>query len=48
VDIQMADAAIVVCDATPSYVGANRDYFVETLGWQCSWSAQLVALADYR
>ena len=44
----MADVAIVVCDATTSYVEANRDYFVETLGWHCPWSAQLVALADYR
>jgi glucose/arabinose dehydrogenase len=48
VDIQMADAAIEVCDATPSYVEANRDYFVGTVGQYCPWSAQLVELVDYR
>jgi hypothetical protein len=32
VDIQMAEAAIEVCDATPSYVEAHRDYFVGVVG----------------
>ena len=39
---------IEVCDASASYVEANRDYFVETVGRYCPWSAQLIALADYR
>ena len=47
-DYQMADSAIEVCDERPSYVEANRDYFVETVGRYCPWSAQLIALADYR
>ncbi len=48
VDIQMEEAAIEVCDATPSYVEANRDYFIENVGWYCPWSARLIQLVDYR
>ena len=48
VDIEMAEAAIEVCDATPSYVEANRDYFIEVVGRYCPWSGQLVGLVDYR
>jgi hypothetical protein len=48
VDIGMAEAAIEVCDATPSYVEANRDYFIQTVGRYCPWSAQLVQLVHYR
>ena len=39
----MAEVAIEVCDATPSYVEANLDYFIQ-LGHYCPWSAQLVGL----
>lgn len=48
VDINMAEAAIEVCDATPSYVEANRSYFIDVVGRYCPWSARLVELVDYR
>ena len=44
----MAEVAVEVCDATPSYVEANQDYFVDVVGSYCPWSAQLVGLVDYR
>ena len=47
-EIQMAEVAIEVCDARPSYVEENVGYFVETLGSYCPWSAQLLSLTDYR
>jgi hypothetical protein len=46
--IQMAEVTIEVCDARPSYVEENRDYFLDTLGTYCPWSAQLASLVDYR
>ncbi len=46
-DIEMAEVAIEVCDATPSYVEENVDEFVENVGRYCPWSAKLVELQDY-
>lgn len=47
-DVQMAEVTIEVCDATPSYVEKNLDYFVGTVGRYCPWSAVLVDLEDLR
>ena len=47
-EIEMAEAAIEVCDALPSYVEANRDEFIQTAGRYCPWQARLVGLEDQR
>lgn len=46
-DTTMAEAAIEVCDAVPSYVERHRDEFVEVVGGFCPWGARLVELRDY-
>jgi hypothetical protein len=46
--IEMAEIAIEVCDGTPSFVEEELDYFVETVGRYCPWSARLVAVENYR
>jgi hypothetical protein len=47
-DIAMAERAIELCDARPSYVEENVDEFVGTVGRYCPWHARLVELRDYR
>ncbi len=44
--VVLTEAAIEVCDATPSYVEENPDQFF-LIGY-CPWSAELIDLADYR
>jgi len=46
--IEMAEITVELCDGTPSLVEEELDYFVETVGRYCPWSAQLVAVEDYR
>ena len=46
-NIEMAENAIEVCDARPSYVEENRDYFVDQVGRYCPWSARLVDVEDH-
>ena len=46
-DTVQAEAAIEVCDATPSYVEDNRDEFVEVVRGYCPWGARLVELRNY-
>ena len=46
-DTTMAEAAIEVCDAVPSYVERHRNEFVEVVGGFCPWGARLVELRDY-
>jgi hypothetical protein len=46
-DIAMAEYAIELCDARPSYVEENVDEFVGTVGRYCPWHARLVELRDY-
>lgn len=46
--IEMTEAAIELCDATPSYVEEHLTEFVETVGSYCPWNAELVDLVDYR
>ena len=47
-DLQMAEVTIEVCDARPSYVEENLDYFVNSVGRYCPWGAVLVNLEDFR
>jgi len=46
-DIAMAEVAIELCDALPSYVEENVDEFVERVGRYCPWAATLVELRDF-
>lgn len=47
-DIAMAEVTIELCDGRPSDVENSLDYWVDTVGRFCPWSARLVALHDYR
>jgi len=47
-DIAMAEMTIELCDGIPSFVEANIDYWVNTVGRFCPWSATLVSIKDYR
>jgi hypothetical protein len=47
-EIEMAENAIELCDATPSFVESNRNEFIEQVGRYCPWSAQLVNVVDCR
>ena len=46
-DIEMAEAAIEVCDGLPSYVNEHLDDFI-ALGRYCPWQAALVDVRDAR
>jgi hypothetical protein len=47
-DIVMAEITIELCDGLPSHVEENLDYWVDTVGRFCPWSAELVDIEDYR
>jgi hypothetical protein len=47
-DIAIVEVAIELCDGRPSDVENNQDYWIDIVGRFCPWSAQLVALNDYR
>lgn len=47
-DVQMAEFTIEVCSGLPSYLEDDLDYWVNTLGQFCPWSAELVEVQDYR
>jgi hypothetical protein len=47
-DITMAENTIELCDGVPSYVEAHLDEWIADVGYFCPWSAELVALEDYR
>lgn len=38
----LTEVATEVCDASPSYVSDNVDYFVEQVGRYCPWSARVL------
>jgi hypothetical protein len=44
----LADFTIELCDARPSYVQENLNYFVKTVRTYCPWEAILVDLRDLR
>jgi hypothetical protein len=47
-DIVMAEITIELCSGLPSYVEENLDYWVDTVGRFCPWTAELVEIEDYR
>lgn len=47
-DIEMAEFTIELCDGLPSHVEENLDYWVDTVGRFCPWSAELVSIKDYQ
>jgi hypothetical protein len=47
-EIEMAEMTIELCDGTPTFIESEVDYFVETVGQYCPWSAELVEIIDYR
>jgi hypothetical protein len=47
-EIAMAEVAIEVCDARPSYVEAHIDEFVDTITRFCPWNTKLVNIEDLR
>lgn len=44
VQMEWADVTIEVCDATPSYIEANLDAWINEVGNWCPWSAQVLAV----
>ena len=47
-DIVMAEMTIELCSGLPSHVEENLDYWVDTVGRFCPWTAKLVRIKDYR
>ncbi len=45
-DIEMAEAAIELCDGTPSTVEADLDRWIDEVGRYCPWSAELVGVEE--
>ncbi len=40
--VAVADFAIEVCDGRPSFVEADLDYWIDTVGAYCPWGARVV------
>jgi hypothetical protein len=47
-DGTMAENTIELCDGILSYVEADLDDWIATVGYFCPWSAELVSVKDYR
>ncbi|OLD64426.1 MAG: hypothetical protein AUI47_05995 [Acidobacteria bacterium 13_1_40CM_2_68_5] len=47
-NVSFADAAIELCDGLPSYIEANKAYWLGTVGSFCPWSAVVTAVEDRR
>jgi hypothetical protein len=47
-EIEMAEAAIELCDGSPSFVERNRDQFIREVGRYCPWGARLIGVVDHR
>jgi len=45
-DIEIAEVTIELCDGTPSLVEADLDYWIDTVGRFCPWTATLVDVED--
>ncbi len=45
---EMAEVTIELCDGAPTYVEANIDEFVDTIGQYCPWGAELIHVEDLR
>ena len=44
----MAEFTIEVCDGIPEFVEEDLDYWLNSVGQYCPWSAQLKEIEDYR
>lgn len=44
--IEVPDVAVEVCDGTPSMVESDLDYWLDTVGMFCPWSARVVRRVD--
>ena len=47
-DIHMAEFTIEACSGLPSHVEDNLNYWINTLGRFCPWSAELIEIQDFR
>ena len=47
-DIVMAEITMELCDGLPSHVEEDVDYWVDTVGRFCPWSARIVKIEDFR
>lgn len=47
-DVAFADAAIELCDGLPSHIEADKDYWLNTVGSYCPWTAVVAAVDDGR
>lgn len=47
-EIKMAEFAMELCDGIPSHIDGNLDYWLNTVGSFCPWSAKLIDVKDYR
>jgi len=47
-NVSFADAATEVCDGLPSYIEANKAYWLGTVGSYCPWSAVVTVVGDRR
>jgi len=47
-DIVMAEITMELCDGLPSHVEEDVDYWVDTVGRFCPWSARIVRIEDFR
>ena len=43
-----ADSAVEVCDGLPSHIEANKNYWINTVGSYCPWSALVRGVDDRR
>ena len=44
----MAEITMELCDGLPSHVEEDIDYWVDTVGRFCPWSAKIVKIEDFR
>ena len=47
-NVSFADAAIELCDGLPSYIEANKAYWLGTVGSYCPWAAVVTSVEDRR
>ena len=46
--VDFADAAIEVCDGLPSHIEADKEYWLQSVGLYCPWSAVVTGVDDRR
>lgn len=47
-NMMFGDSAIELCDALPSHIEGNKNYWINTVGSYCPWSAVVRAVDDRR